>query len=156
MNSSSEFLAHYGVKGMKWGVRRTQAQLVRAASKRKEARDPSTPEGAERARRKQALATRRTMDDGDLDKLVKRLETEKKLKNLIEDDLSAGKKASKMILSDTGKQIAKQVIAGVAVAGISVAIGNKFGKSSGPGDDAKVTPAQIAKLIRSGGKEKQK
>ena len=28
-----EFLEHYGVKGMKWGVRRTQAQLDRAAGR---------------------------------------------------------------------------------------------------------------------------
>lgn len=31
---SEEYLAHYGVLGMKWGVRRTQAQLDRAAGRK--------------------------------------------------------------------------------------------------------------------------
>jgi len=151
---SDEFLAHYGVKGMKWGVRRTQSQLTRAASKRKEARDPNTPEGAERARRKAALQNRRTINDADLDKLVKRLETEKKLKNLVEEDLSGGQKAAKMILSDTGKQVAKQVLAGVAVAAVSIAIGNKMGDTNQ--GRANLSPMQRAKLIRTGGKEASK
>jgi len=151
---SDEFLAHYGVKGMKWGVRRTQSQLTRAASKRKEARDPNTPEGAERARRKAALQNRRTINDADLDKLVKRLETEKKLKNLVEEDLSGGQKAAKMILSDTGKQVAKQVLAGVAVAAVSIAIGNKMGDTNQ--GRANLSPMQRAKLFRTGGKEASK
>lgn len=151
---SDQFLAHYGVKGMKWGVRRTQSQLSRAAAKRKENRDPNTPEGAERARRKAALQNRRTISDADLDRLVKRLETEKKLKNLVEDDLSGGQKAAKMILSDTGKQVARQVLAGVAVAAVSVAVANKFGDTSE--GMAKNTAVGIAKLVKTGGKEKSK
>lgn len=149
-----DFLEHYGVKGMKWGVRRTQQQLARASSNRKAARDPNTPEGAERARRKAALQARRTLDQGELDALVKRLETEKKLKSLVEDDLSAGKKATKMILSDTGKQVARQVVAGVAVAAVSVAIANRMGDTSQ--GRATNTAVGVAKLIKSGGKEGKK
>lgn len=35
-NAVSEFLEHYGVKGMRWGVRRSQAQLDRAAGRKEE------------------------------------------------------------------------------------------------------------------------
>lgn len=34
VETTEDFLAHYGVKGMKWGVKRTDAQLERAAEKR--------------------------------------------------------------------------------------------------------------------------
>lgn len=130
VEEGSEFLEHYGVKGMKWGVRRSQAALQKAAAKRREARDPSTPEGAERAKRKAAVAQRRLLDDADLDRYVQRLEKEKKLKNLVEDDLSAGQKATKAFLSDTGQRIAKQAVIGTAGVLIGAALANKFGDTT--------------------------
>lgn len=127
IEEGEDFLEHYGVKGMKWGVRRTQAALKKAAADRKAARDPSTPEGAERAKRKSAVAQRRLLDDADLDRYVKRLETEKKLKNLVEEDLSAGQKATKAFLSDTGQRVAKQAVVGTAGVLVGAALANKFG-----------------------------
>lgn len=41
-DSAEEFLAHYGVKGMKWGRRRTDAQLERAAAEREAGSDSGT------------------------------------------------------------------------------------------------------------------
>jgi hypothetical protein len=38
-----EFLEHYGILGMKWGVRRSRAELDRAAGRRKEKGKPVTP-----------------------------------------------------------------------------------------------------------------
>lgn len=37
MDRTDEFLAHYGVKGMKWGVRRTEKQLRFASDEAREA-----------------------------------------------------------------------------------------------------------------------
>lgn len=150
IEEGEDWLEHYGVKGMKWGVRRSKAALAKAAAKRKEARDPSTPEGAERLRRKVAADTRRTISDADLDKLVSRLEKEKKLKSLVEEDLSAGKAATKVILSDTGKQVMKQVAGGVAISVASVALANKFGDTSD--GRVKTTANEFKKAVKVGGK----
>ena len=142
IEEGEEFLEHYGVKGMKWGVRRSREALAKAAANRKEARDPSTPEGAERAKRKAAVANRRLLDDADLDAYVKRLEAEKKLKNLVEDDLSAGQKATKAFLSDTGQRVAKQAVVGTAGVIVGAALANKFGD----GDNVSPKKSDIYKL----------
>lgn len=57
---SEEELEHYGIKGMKWGVRRTEAQLARArgkvgdANKRRKARDTEIKEARGRIGKKKA------------------------------------------------------------------------------------------------------
>lgn len=108
MENDDEYLQHYGVKGMQWGVRRSAKQLAKAAGKRK-----LSPEEAKVvAARKSAKSNRRVLDDADLDRFISRLEKEKKLKNLIEDDLTPGQKAAKMLLSDVGKRTISTALAG--------------------------------------------
>lgn len=107
---TEDFLSHYGVKGMKWGKRNKRTQ--------KESREIS--------KRKKIASKRRTLSDKEIETYIGRLEKEKKLKSLIEDDLSPGKKVAKQIMSDTGQKVVKTVATGAALYAIKVGIGNKF------------------------------
>lgn len=100
---AEEFLAHYGVKGMKWGVKKgvVSGRMAR-----------TNKENKVRSSRKDARRRRQTLSDKDLDKLVKRLQQEKQLKELLDADLSPGRSATrKLLLGATG------VVAAGALAG---------------------------------------
>ena len=57
-------LYHYGVLGMKWGVRRTPAQLAKANGKAKR----KSEDNAKKSDMKKAVKSRRTLSDADLKK----------------------------------------------------------------------------------------
>ena len=80
-----EKLEHTGVIGMKWGVRK----------------GPSANTKVRRDRAKMHK-NRRTMSDSDLKKAVNRMQMEKKLKTLVEEDLIPGKLAANDFLSKAG------------------------------------------------------
>lgn len=96
------FLAHYGIKGMKWGVRRDRGS--RPISKR---------EQKEINRRADAQKRRRVLSDKDLDSLVKRLDQEKKLKTLVDDDIRPGKTATQKLLGNVGTKVIGAVVTGL-------------------------------------------
>ena len=81
---NNAYLAHHGILGMKWGVRRSEAQLARA---RGHSSKPSDDKH-EVAARKVAVKNRRTMSDSDLKKRIERLKLEREFKNLTEDDIA--------------------------------------------------------------------
>ena len=75
MNEADEFLAHYGVKGMKWGVRRSQTQLDRAANRttsRKQERRNASVEKQTAKMKKQAASYQ--MKRGSREELLKERE----------------------------------------------------------------------------------
>lgn len=92
----NEILMHHGVKGMKWGVRRTPAQLghKRSGSRRKKSR--SSRKGEARKKRISGLVKKRTttktvtrrkkaseFTDDELQAAVKRLQLEKQYNDLV-------------------------------------------------------------------------
>lgn len=115
------YLEHYGVKGMKWGVRRSKSQLSRARGSSK-----SSAEKRERANRKSAVKNRRTMSDSELKKHIERLKLEREFKNLTEADLAPGRKCVSEILASSGQKVATVAAAGAMSYAIKAAMTKEF------------------------------
>lgn len=105
MNNS---LFHWGVLGMKWGVRRANR---RAAAQARQSEDHKTVAGL----RKKKVSE---MSNDELKKLTTRLQLEKQLKDLSASDIGPGKKFVTEVLSNAGKQLASKYIASAVEKGL--------------------------------------
>nr|DAQ19093.1 MAG TPA: Structural protein [Caudoviricetes sp.] len=114
-------LSHHGIKGMKWGVRRTPAQLSRARGSSK-----IDPDKEIKEQRKQVSVARRHLSDGDLKKAIERLQQEKKLKELTDGDVAPGKTAAANVLKQIGKTAVTTAGAAVATYAIKAAMEGHF------------------------------
>ena len=81
-------LTHFGVIGMKWGVRKGSSADTKV-----------------RRDRAKMHKNRRTMSDSDIKRAVSRMQMEKKLKTLVEEDITPGRLAAKEFLSKTGAAV---------------------------------------------------
>jgi hypothetical protein len=116
-NDIDEFLEHYGVMGMKWGIRN---------DKRGVRKGHSSKESTVRAKRKKISNNRRSLSDGDLRKHISRLSEEKKLKTLINEDLKPGRTIAKKIMSESGQKTARTVISGATLYAVKAVATKKF------------------------------
>lgn len=114
-------LMHYGVPGMKWGVRRTPAQFRRKPSNKK-----STPDQKMRKERKSDLNKRRTMSDADLKKKIERMKLEKEFKSLTQEDIAPGRKFVTEVMSSAGKKALTAAAAGAMAYSVKVAMTKEF------------------------------
>lgn len=117
---------HYGVKGMRWGRRKSKGQLSREAKRqyteKKQANDIVK-------KRKQASNNRRSLSDGDLDAYITRLKKEKEFKNLVNSD-SVSRRAQNFvssIMSDVSKRTLTTVAAGGSLFALKVALDKNYG-----------------------------
>lgn len=108
-------LKHYGVLGMKWGIRRTPEQLARArgssAKKTKEASKPKT-------KVKTKSESISDISDEELQRRVRRLQMEKQYRELTPKTVSLGRRITDTVLNkvvvpaatEAGKQLVKDFL----------------------------------------------
>lgn len=116
-------LMHYGILGMKWGVRRSKAQLARA--RKKAANQEPDHEDYTKAHTKKSI---RAMSNDELNSRNKRLQAESQYKKLTK-KTSKGKKVVNGIIATAG------VIGGLETAyktyeRVGKAVVNKVGKQT--------------------------
>lgn len=113
-------LKHYGIMGMKWGVRRQVGPDGRIIEGTK-AHDNQI-----KKQRRKDSKNRRMLSDKDLIEKIGRLEKEKKLRELTDKEINEGKSITGEVLKDAGSRAMKTVLAGAAIYGVKVALTGKF------------------------------
>lgn len=102
------YLAHHGVKGMKWGVRKS-----RPSSGKKRRRGPiqiNINVGRKAKKEKSSKESIKGLTDQELLAKVNRLNLEKRYRELSSPQKSAGKQFVTEVISQSGKEVAKKYV----------------------------------------------
>lgn len=107
---TQDYLIHYGVLGMKWGVRKDRNRSGGIFRKKKTRKELSVIKD-----RKKAVKKSKTLSTSELKERINRLKLEQQLRDLTESNLSPGRSAVKKILSSSGSKIATAFVTGAGL-----------------------------------------
>lgn len=135
-------LQHHGIKGMRWGVRRSEAQLARlrgGSSAKKTAQPAAKQEPEKKAASTPAKKSSGDMTNAELKARVERIKLEKELAQLTAKQKSAGRKFIEDVLVNSGKAALTafatkkmtEFLAGAFAAKDGTSTNNKENNSSG-------------------------
>lgn len=114
-------LYHYGVPGMKWGVRRSRRQLSKIDKKARKQNWSDDAIDAAKVRIKKVSQ----MSNAELRKLNERTRLENEYANLNKRQKSAGEKFASEIMRETAKETAKSYTTKYAKKGVEWLIKNR-------------------------------
>ncbi len=138
-----DILEHHGIKGMKWGHRKDQAQRQ---VKRKVKQIKS--ERKVKAKRQKIITGRRRLSDAAIKEHIERFQSEKRLKDLVEADIKPGRTVTKKILSESGQKVARTVVAGGALLVVKAALDKKMGNPSNMNENLGLLSENIKGTLR--------
>jgi hypothetical protein len=131
---SENYLAHHGIKGQKWGIRRFQnpdGTRTAAGRKREKAnREVDHDKLVKSTNAKELYKNRKQLSDKELQDRLNRLRNEQELKRMA-DNSANGKLTVKKILKDNGKEIVKELSKNAMRAGV-IAAGKAIAKKALP------------------------
>lgn len=122
-------LYHYGILGMRWGVRRTPAQLGRSTTGKKTSSSKSNSKKVSSTSKQSNKKSVKDMTDDELKSKINRLELEKRYKDLSSSDSSKGKVFTKQYLAEAGKKMLADTAVDVASQAVKYVIVKKVNKA---------------------------
>lgn len=129
MKWNNDFLYHHGIKGMRWGIRRTAEELGHITE------GSSRGVSALSSMRKRATGGKdpkiKQMTDDDLRRTVNRLNLEKQYSDLTRKDTTSGFEKVKDILAIVGS------VSAITVAGVNLYSSLRYGENPGQGNKEK-------------------
>ena len=111
-------MQHHGIKGQKWGVRRfqnTDGSLTTAGKQR-----------ASEAKKRTDSKNRGTLTNAQLKAKIERLQMEKQLRELTNQEVNSGKVYAQKILKDVGSRVLTTVATGAILYAGKAAVSGSF------------------------------
>ena len=109
-----DFIDHYGTKGMHWGVRKSRGGV--------------TP--AKKTERTKFGKSPKRLTNSELERRIKRMETEKKYNDLNRRDISAGEKLATEMVTSIGRTLVTTIATGALLYGVKQGLDTKFGSEA--------------------------